>query len=500
MEPKEIIYYNEYTGLTEVCSSKDINSCHQVGFDKDSIPAKDAAMKLYLDKELRFVLYDNAVNMQDFLMGKPRMSKGKKLYEAVFSIEDETETSIVARLDEVQGNDFMMLCGRIEWKIQPNIIVNDIKGNAIIRIFDVKHLSPTVQSKYLLGGIALGLGLYFFVDIDGRWAEIRNSGNFVDLANDVQTKQIKDAIAQDTKKLHERQISIMEGQSDIVQRVERGFESVNNNLNTISQKLDELSLSMKVYKSDVESMLKKAEDEDLEESIIEDFSNRLSTKIVDSINKRDNETNYERNASSLKKLFGDNWNKLNDKSKQFLVTANVLFDYMEGLNNSLDYSGVCILVTKAVEEEMKKRFYNEFLDYLYSILPNEIEKWHYCMRTENSRHRGQYIPIDQSKFTLGSVSHICCLYKPRFCDVESYESSKQQIVDFASKYLFVDSAAGDAREVLKSIARFINDIKDRYRNPAAHINVIQKVTAQQCLDEVIYIQKVLIQILAFMKK
>ena len=44
---------------------------------------------------------------------------------------------------------------------------------------------------------------------------------------------------------------------------------------------------------------------------------------------------------------------------------------------------------------------------------------------------------------------------------------------------------------IKELVNDVEEIRNRYRNPAAHINSLQKTQAKECLDFVIYVEKIL---------
>ena len=45
----------------------------------------------------------------------------------------------------------------------------------------------------------------------------------------------------------------------------------------------------------------------------------------------------------------------------------------------------------------------------------------------------------------------------------------------------------------------VQRITQNYRNPAAHTNILSKYTAQECFDEIVDVQKVLIEILEYFR-
>lgn len=555
MKPTEIIYYNEFSGLTELCSNRDVDRCHKLGLTEElaekfdlplnTYPASYVGKNFYLDGEFSFTAYDRGygvyelevatvVNMQDFITGKakratvtkigkgidrekPKMSQGKKIYEALFTLEEKTKNALTVRLEELQDDDSYRLIGRIKYMIQPSIKINDVEGNAVIKIFDVKACDyyPT---NYLLGNFALGVGIYFFVDLDGRWRDLDNTTSFVDIAQNEQTKQLKDEINKGTAELKEEQLKhseqirqeinktateLKQGQAELKagqQEILDGIGDLKESMEVIKNSLENISVSMKIYKEDLLERFEETFEETNKEFLREEFSEQLTRKIISVMNKHNTNQDYPKEEARLKIAFGNNWNKLNEKTQQLLVTAQLLFVQMSTLNRPLDYSGVCILVTKALEIEMKRRFYNDFIAYLQEKFPNQFNKWHYVLRQKDPNDRDKYIPLEDRKFTLGSVAHICLFFKNSNVTAKDLETSKNRLYEFASKYLLADNESkNEVPELVKKIGRDVNHIKERYRNPAAHINNIGKVDAEECLNEVLYIQKILIKILDLFK-
>lgn len=533
MKPSEIIYHNEFSGLTELCSHKDIDRCHETGLPKELqekypqtlFPASYVGKSFYLDGEFRFNSYDRdygvyevktlkKINMQDFITGdskrakvteipmgidmeKPKMSQGKKIYEAVFTLEEKKSNLLTVRLDEMQSDGSYKFIGRIKFINQPSIEINGIKGNAVIKILDVKP-NWNYETNYLLGNFALGVGLYFFVDLDGKWSELNNTTSFVDVAQNEHTKQIKDEIHKSNDDLKqiitESTSELKTGQKEILD----GIGEIKESIEVIQRSLDNISSAMKVYKEDVVEKLEEAFEENDKELLREEFSDQLTRKIVSVMSKQSGIQNYSNEEAKLKAVFGDSWHKLNEKSQEFLITAQILFSQMSMTEKSLDYSGVCILVTKALEVEMKRRLYFDFLSYLKFRYSDHLDQWHYALRKKNPHKKDDYVPLEEQKFTLGTVAQVCCLHKSSSVDEHAFEISKQRICEFARDKLFLDDK-NDVFRLIKNVGREVNHIKERYRNPAAHVNNIGRVDAKACLDEVLYVQKVLVNILNLMK-
>ncbi|MBU3169906.1 hypothetical protein [Clostridium estertheticum] len=275
------------------------------------------------------------------------------------------------------------------------------------------------------------------------------------------------------------------------------FDRVEDKLNDIQSMLKEMSGLLVEYQYDIGVRLSKVEnDEDEYERIMSDFSDTVANKILKKVSLSDSNENYKCEETILKLTFGDSWDKLSNSSKNFLVTAKVIFRYMVSLENVLDYSGVCILVTKALEEEVHKKFYRQFCTYLKSkfSLETEYTKWHTSLyKTYNS---GAHVLIPEYDFTLGSVIYIC--YKrPRGGIADSmYDVNKQRVLEFGKDELFIEGLSNkEIREALREIGDNIDRIRNRYRNPSAHTNELKYCDAKNCFEEVVDIEKILIHML-----
>ena len=222
------------------------------------------------------------------------------------------------------------------------------------------------------------------------------------------------------------------------------------------------------------------------------FYNRfLYFAMLNSVNiakKTMKETNASSCTDRLSGLFTlPVWNRLSEKSRSFLVTADYTYENMiqQDSREEFDYSGVCLLVTKAVEVESCNRFFNEYKAYLVEKLGRNVDSWPDAM-TKTDRFGGKYAARD---FTLGSVVHITGYDK---------EMNDVSFLDYASSVLYQGKEAIWIKNQLKSACEFVEKVRKDYRNPASHKESIKMVTAAECLDYVINVQKKLKEMIVYM--
>ena len=151
----------------------------------------------------------------------------------------------------------------------------------------------------------------------------------------------------------------------------------------------------------------------------------------------------------------------------------------------VDYSGVCLLVTKTLELEMCKRFYINFLNYLddnynknYSIYPTGLLY----------KNKG---PLKPEKFNLGRIAFILCLKNDKFNNNQQKRNNKDKLIEYCKSNLFTDYDENKIDGTLIDYAYSIEEIRTKYRNPSAHTNEIKRTDAKDCFDLVLDVEKLL---------
>ena len=210
-------------------------------------------------------------------------------------------------------------------------------------------------------------------------------------------------------------------------------------------------------------------------------------------------------AYLIGKLTEDVWKKLDDKSKAFLITAKTTYESMIKMKNSetFDYSGICLLVTKALEVETTKRFFICYKDYLERKY-SSVSRWPYALRKWN---RGQITDnvIDDNEFTLGSVVSVIGL-KRDYDDKGNiiaypvaHMRTKIDFLDYAKNILFKFSVRDVVEKEIDKDYHFIEKVRLDYRNPSAHRDRLTITSAKGCLEYVIDVQHMLKEMLSTMK-
>lgn len=299
--------------------------------------------------------------------------------------------------------------------------------------------------------------------------KISNEGKYVSPQNDESKMDLAIQLIKEVKKDQNYHIGLS--------------EDTNRKVGLILEKLEYLNNEFEDYRDLIEDSLKKELPEEEYEKIISKFSDKCVKKIRSSIEEdvlgsNDCKKMKEELIGTLGKSA---WKKLSRQSKRFLITSKITFNSLHKLGDDIDYSGVCLLVTKALEVELTKRFYKGFNKYIEdNNIP--LEKHHTSLVEEDDDENLQIVP--DYKITLGSMRYILC-HKKHY-DPEIHEKNLSILTEYSKAKLFTDSHTDE--EIKKTLRKYGKEIKNitySYRNPAAHTDELQCRQAKKCLDYVI---------------
>ena len=199
----------------------------------------------------------------------------------------------------------------------------------------------------------------------------------------------------------------------------------------------------------------------------------------------------------LKQLFDPIWDRLDPRTQRELFSAKMSYQLLaqKECGNDIDFSGVCTLASKAMEVECEKYFYKRFRQYIFEQTPEKrrdaqfVEALSLTPEAEKqSKQRGG--------FTLGSVQHIL---KPRYDrekgEFEPYKRYMAVLTAYARERLFSPGVGADLmddqqiRNILWTYVDYVNTVKNQYRNPSVHKDIISQQNALSCLDYVVDVEK-----------
>lgn len=248
-------------------------------------------------------------------------------------------------------------------------------------------------------------------------------------------------------------------------------------------------------------------DSDDEERISQSISRsndyiNLQVKNVDGL--------VDEKAEELRKLFGTVWDKLLPMTQTSLISAGVLWESCAGITkDDFDYSGICISSTSALECELRRWFYVGYQEYLLNTVgnPNEMDpsevwdEWpEELLNTDKRKYRkiiekGENSPIielgDAKSFTLGKLPFLFYNEKSR-----GTREHMQEYLDtiFKKEYRYYRGGTIgavdwiDFQDHSRDPHSFISEcdnIRNDYRNPAAHSGIVCRNDAEVCYQRII---------------
>lgn len=281
--------------------------------------------------------------------------------------------------------------------------------------------------------------------------------------------------------------------------LEQQYNNIIENQRTMINKIDDIAKELKntneiVLESQiiVSKLVSSSQNEEEEERILQIFSDicveKLESKIQETITKKQ----YNEISTVINNLIGtENYKKLDEESISFLSSARIMFQNLSQFGDNVDYSGVCLLVTKALERECKKRFYYDFLNYCKTNYGNDLNQYPSSLLND-----GLNKICNDGEYTLGSVS-FTLLYKKG----KNYSNvDKTAVLNYCIEELFINNDETFILKTLANIGKNIDIARVKYRNPSAHANSLTRLKAKECFDYVLDVQNILKNMLSVFKK
>ena len=187
------------------------------------------------------------------------------------------------------------------------------------------------------------------------------------------------------------------------------------------------------------------------------------------------------------------WNeRLSERSRTYLVSAMMTYDTLNAIQNNddVDYSGVCLQITKVLDEELSDRFYIKYKDYLIQKYP--VEKWPDAMKSKDGIG---ILPADE--FTLGTIAYVMGANVSHTLS-RGYASTLMR--EFARNVLYpLVLTDEEIDQRLSDIVVCAEKTRNDYRNPAAHREAISYISATECIAYLIEQTKMIRMILENMR-
>ena len=269
--------------------------------------------------------------------------------------------------------------------------------------------------------------------------------------------------------------------------------AIHEKVDKISEQIRQLTDRISIYQDLVEKQLKYAEDDHEEqERILKVFADTCVERVTEKIRAEYAHELYEDERKMLINSIGVNaWSKMDSDAQNFLISSKVMYSKLVGVSEIVDYSGVCLLVTKALELELGKRFCQNYIAYYKATYPGKAGRERAPLPIINRYHK--YIRAHD--FTLGTFPFVVgCQFVEGISD-EAKENIKEKILEYVKhSVLKTYTESHSDEETFELIADYVEDVervRKDYRNPSAHTNALTQVSAKECFDLVLDVEKLL---------
>lgn len=340
------------------------------------------------------------------------------------------------------------------------------------------------------------------------WNNGWNLGNQIEnLRKKIQIFDIE-KIQRDTEE-HGRELK---RQSETLKKMSDDVVSVRNDVGFISDFIrTELSSFLEKEKKIFNQSLGKDDD-----SSIGAFVKKTSEHIDQELeNSGDNDINQERKKFAA--LFGDKWQYVMKTSQTSLISSAVLLSRCSDITApDFDWSGVCICCTAALEAELKRVFFDGLLDFMvtnYGEPCNEnaneiyvnwpdallsIPRHQFSSGTDGRLKRVDHFTMGNLPFLFGETGKLSTKEYIRSNQLAQSELMRKCMTEYLSTIVldyykeipseafYIGESNGD--RFTNQVGCFVwkcEQIRNKYRNKAAHVNVMTEQEAASCYQSII---------------
>lgn len=222
MKPTEIIYWNQYSGLTEPCQKSEMHNARDVTIYNAQYKVDYLAQSIFIDGEYLFTIksrdlgqFASPTEYRLHVSGKPKMVDSPIVMSCKINLVEKTDDYLDFQLTEQIGtNNNPVKIGMIKLLRHLTEKINGYSGKAAIIIHDVTMNKGTHQTLLALGQLAMSLGLYVFAILDGEWERVWKDYNDDYKNPDRQRKPLTQQLADKSNELFELKMRFDELQKE----------------------------------------------------------------------------------------------------------------------------------------------------------------------------------------------------------------------------------------------------------------------------------------------
>lgn len=344
-----------------------------------------------------------------------------------------------------------------------------------------------LTTKELTVPYPLVFPVHSVVDIrDIMFANVEEKSELISQLQDLVRRYQYEADKLNTQKKQEavnEEIEKLKKQLEFYEKLNAAMILVSESAGICKEEIQDAAEKLVVIKDKYETKCVNADGSENEEAISQ-MQNETAIVLSEITNRK--LTRYSRDAFErqlIELLTPDVWKRISSSSKSYLISARMNYEAMlsSESSDSVDYSGVCLQVTKALDEEMAERVYNRYKSYLTKMKQiNDTDSWPTGMVV---RKRGQETLASPEDFTLGSIAFTIGV------DGRGQVRNNKDYAEFckyAAAVLYKPTMSkAEIQSRIKDLVITVERVRKDFRNPSAHRAMLPKRSAEECMNYMI---------------
>ena len=365
MDINKIIYSNESTNLTELCSAGDVHNISDLNiYGRELIPQRHLE-KLILDKKITYTRFSKGQSPFTAIF-VDRNKYPDRFFTLEFCIAEINDEHIVVSCSEKfevtngkNGGNRLVIkefpnFAKIKFIKRKDININGCIGDAAIVIYDVgttcdiAYTDPIEVAKANFGRFALSIGLSLFVEMDGDWNKIIEDSN-------------KNLMPVSEKLSNAKKENVMLKEDNKNKEIE--IKNLNQEKNELNSLVKEMEDRLQDYQQEIETTRKWANEvfrfdgnggENLDISKKEDWAKFQSRflEVAEKLKDSDLKTDKKHKLKNLKKALKKKYLKFDESDLSFLATGEYLLEIHK--EDNIDFSPMLIDFAKCLEDVLAK--------------------------------------------------------------------------------------------------------------------------------------------------
>ncbi|MGN0292541.1 MAG: hypothetical protein ACI4D3_00895 [Lachnospiraceae bacterium] len=339
----------------------------------------------------------------------------------------------------------------------------------------------------VVSGIAL-IGFRFKRSADEKKQKIMEENSILKLWNEV-LEQRNAELEEEKKHLMWDINSFENGNAQLVKQVDQ-LQDENRKLQKKLARMSEVQEQIRVLKilikqigltnEEIEEILKMTE-EVKKDFFSEERLERYIAEVLQVTKGRKESALYKKKKEYFVGTKGELFTALCEAAKDFLITAEVMYDLLQDYGSGCDYSSVCLLASKAMEVETRGRYFDSYKIYLDKQFGTDYKKW-----PKNMLYCGEPAAF----CSMGNIRRIVTR-----CDHEGVSYIRKNFLIYAKQEMFRDTLGDHMEQEIRFQLDCIDSVRLKYRNPAAHSRLFTSEEAKICLCYIVEDEQVLFHIM-----